>query len=249
MLKSIATIVAVVLLAVSAAPSARAQGDVYDVDLLLILAADVSRSMDEPKFRLQREGYASAITNRRVLNAIESGAHGRIAVMFFEWAGPGMQQVVIDWMIIANREDAEQMARTFRSAPRSFYDRTAIGSAIEFATARMASAPFRAPRKTIDVSGDGTNNAGRDVVVARQGAIEVGITINGIAILSDLPLITNPDHTHPPGGLLKYYEDNVIGGPGSFAIAAESFEAFGTALVSKLVKEIASAEPTQTRVQ
>lgn len=227
------------LLLVLPAPAARAE-DTYDVDLLLVLAADVSRSVDAAKFRLQREGYASAITNKRVLQAIESGPQQRIAVIFIEWAA--LQAVVVDWTVIANREDAERLADRFRTAPRSFYDRTAIGDAITFSLDRIARSPYRAPRTVIDVSGDGTNNAGRSLYAARQAALDRDITINAIAILSDVPLITNPEHTHPAGGLLKYFEDNVIGGPGAFALAADGFEAFGTSLVSKLVKEIATAE-------
>lgn len=237
MLKWLAAIAFSVLLAMPAAPPARAEP--YDVDLLLVLAADVSRSVDAAKFRLQREGYANAITNRRVLQAIESGPQQRIAVIFIEWAA--VQAVVFNWTIVANRDDAERLADRFRSAPRSFYDRTAIGDAIDFSMRTIARSPYKAPRTVIDVSGDGTSNAGRDLRSARQNALDSGITINGLAILSDTPLITNPEHTHPPGGLLKWYEDHVIGGPGAFAIAAESFEAFGTSLVSKLVKEIASA--------
>ena len=103
----------------------------------------------------------------------------------------------------------------------------------------------------IDVSGDGTSNAGVDVTVARDGAVNQGVTINGLAILSEVPLASNPTHTHPPGGLLKYYEDNVIGGPGAFALAAESFEAFGRSILNKLIKEIAVApgEPGSLRLQ
>lgn len=241
MVKRLAAMVCSILAMAGLAVGARAQ-EPYDVDLLLVLAADVSRSVDAPKFRLQREGYAAAITNRRVLQAIDSGPQQKIALLFFEWAGPGMQTVVIDWSIVGGLADAERLADQFRLKPRSFYDRTAIGSAIDFAAGLIGRAPFKAPRMVIDVSGDGTNNAGRDVLGARQAALDKGIVINGLAILSDVPLITNPEHTHPPGGLLKYYEDNVIGGPGSFAIGAEGFEAFGTSIVSKLVKEIAAAD-------
>lgn len=222
--------------------------DAHDVDLTLVLAADVSRSMDEYRFGLQRQGYAGAITNRRVLDAVASGPQGRIAIMFIEWAGPTSQAIVTDWSVIATREDADRIADGFRTAPRSFYDRTAIGNAIDFAMQQIARSPFRAPRAVIDISGDGTSNAGRSIEHARQAAIAAGVTINGIAILSDVPLASNPEHTHPPGGLLKYYEDNVVGGPGSFAVAAESFEAFGDSLVSKLVKEIANLDGLPVRI-
>lgn len=213
-----------------------------EVDLLLVLAADVSRSVDAAKFRLQREGYAAAITNPRVVKVIQSGAFGRIAVCLVEWSGAGAQAVMVDWTTIGSEQDAERFATRVREAPRLFRDRTAIGSAIDFSLRLFQSAPMRASRLVIDISGDGTSNAGRSVLLSRDEALAQGITINALAILSDVPLPTNPTHTHPPGGLLAYFENNVIGGPGAFALAAESFEAFGASITSKLVKEIAALD-------
>jgi hypothetical protein len=226
-----------VLLPISSAP-ARAE---IDVDLLLVLAADVSRSLDHRKFRLQREGYATALTNQRVLKAIESGPAGRIAVLLVEWSDPAAQAVVVDWTVVATPDDAKGLAARILEAPRPFSGRTAIGSAIDFAVTKLEEAPHRASRRVIDVSGDGTSNAGRGVTSARDDAVAKGIVVNGLAILSDTPLPTNPWHTHPPGGLLDWYEKNVIGGPGAFALAAESFEAFGASIASKLIREIAWA--------
>jgi hypothetical protein len=108
---------------------------------------------------------------------------------------------------------------------------------------QLARSPFLASRRVIDVSGDGTNNSGRDVATVRDEAVAQGVTINGLVILSEVPLATNPAHTHPPGGLTAYYENNVIGGPGAFVLEAESFEAFGQLIISKLVKEIADLGP------
>ena len=213
-----------------------------EVDLLLVLAVDISRSVDEPKFRLQRDGYAAALTNPRVVHAIRSGPTQRIAISFVEWSGVGEQTIVADWTLVAGREDADALAARIRTAPRAFLGRTAIGSAIEFAMLQFARSPFRAERRLIDVSGDGTSNSGSDVVEARQVALARGVTINGLAILSEVPLPFNPLHTHPPGGLLKYYESNVIGGQNAFALAAEGHEAFGSAILAKLIKEIAMAE-------
>lgn len=221
-------------------PPARAE---TTVDVLLVLAADISRSLDEHKFRLQREGYADAITSPRVLKAIESGPNGRIAVCLVEWSGPQAQAVIIDWTIIAGPADAHRLAARIREAPRLFMDRTAIGNAIEFSMRLFDKAPATSSRRVIDVSGDGTSNAGRSVLAARDDALSQGITINGLAILSETPLPSNPWHTHPPGGLLAWYEGNVIGGPGAFAMAAEGFEAFGASIASKLIKEIASIDP------
>jgi hypothetical protein len=215
------------------------------VDLLLVLAADVSRSVDGPKFQLQREGYAAAISDRRVLDAIRSGPSGRIAVMFLEWSGQFEQRVVIDWTLVKDEKAARQIGDLLLELPRSFAQRTSISGAIDFAAEQFAHAPFEAGRHTIDVSGDGTNNSGRDVQVARDAAIAQGITINGLVILSAQPLPWNPSHTHPEGGLTKYYRDNVIGGPGAFVIQAQSFEAFGKALINKMVAEIAGITPQQ----
>ncbi len=214
-----------------------------EVDLLLVLAADISRSLDEKKFRLQREGYATALTNPRVIKAIASGPHGRIAICFVEWSGPSAQAVVVDWTAVSNAAEAERLARQINDAPRLFRDRTAIGSAIDYSVRLFDTAPAKGMRQVIDVSGDGTSNAGRSVLDARADALATGITINGLAILSDVPLPTNPMHTHPPGGLLAWYENNVIGGPGAFALAADGFEAFGTSIAAKLIKEIAVIAP------
>lgn len=224
----------------AAPPPARAE---TDVDLLLVLAADISRSLDEQKFRLQRQGYAAALTSPRVLRAIESGPNGRIAICFVEWSGPAAQAVLVDWTIVATRAEAEQVAARILQAPRLFMDRTAIGNAIDFSVHQLEKATLRATRRVIDVSGDGTSNAGRSVLQARDAALDKGITINGLAILSEIPLPSNPWHTHPPGGLLAWYENNVIGGPGAFAMSAENFDAFGASIASKLIKEISSLEP------
>jgi len=221
-----------------ALPSARAA---EKVDLLLVLAADVSRSVDARKFQLQREGYAAAISDRRVLEAIQAGRNGRIGLTFIEWSGFGNQKIVIDWTIIDGPKAGQAFGDRLLESPRSFADRTAISGGIEAAVAQLARAPFIADRQTIDVSGDGTNNAGRDVIFARDEALKLGITINGLVILSDQPLPWNPEHTNPPGGLAKYYQDNVTGGPGSFVMEAKDFNSFGEAIIKKMIAEIAQA--------
>ncbi len=211
------------------------------VDLLLVLAADVSRSVDSQKFQLQRDGYAAALTNARVLDAIRAGRHGRIGVLFLEWSGLGNQKVVIDWTMIDGTKAAQAFGDRLLESPRSFADRTSISGGIDAAVAQFAAAPFSAERRTIDVSGDGTNNAGRDVGQARDEALALGITINGLVILSETPLPWNPEHTNPPGGLAKYYRDNVTGGPGSFVLEAKDFNSFGQAIIKKMIAEIADA--------
>lgn len=216
------------------------------VDLLLVLAADVSRSVDQPKFQLQRDGYAAAINDPRVMNAIMSGARRRIAVCFVEWSGAGAQKVVIDWTIIDGPEAARKFSDALVEAPRSFADRTSISGAIDFSMEMLSRAPFEAPRRTIDISGDGTHNSGRGLLAAREDALATGVTINGLVILSERPLPWNPEHTNPPGGLAKYFQDNVVGGPGAFVAVAQSFESFGQALISKLIAEIAEAPASPT---
>jgi len=224
----------------AAHPTATIAGE--RVDLLLVLAADVSRSVDDPKFRLQRSGYAAALENPRVLEAIQAGPHRRIAVCFVEWSGVVSQKVVIDWTEIGDEKSAREFGDRLLEAPRSFADRTSISAGIDFALAQFDRAAYEPTRRTIDVSGDGTNNSGRDVTLARDEAVAKGVTINGLVILSETPTPWNPEHTNPPGGLANYYRNNVIGGPGAFVMVAENFKSFGNALINKLIAEIAQAQ-------
>ena len=233
------TLIAIILLL----PGALAARAAEEVDLLLVLSSDVSRSIDAPKFKLQRDGYAAAIVNPRVIEAIRAGALGRIAVSLVEWSGVGAQKIVIDWTIIRDEASAKDFSAQIVEAPRAFADRTSISGCIDFAMAQLDRSPYRANRRTIDVSGDGTNNFGRDVAGARDEALAKGVTINGLVILSERPMSWNADHTNPPGGLDNYYRNNVIGGPGAFAVVAHDFSDFGAALLGKLVREIAGAEP------
>ena len=244
LVKGILALVALVM--VSTQPVLAAE----HVDLLLVLSSDVSRSVDHPKFLLQREGYAAAISDPLVMEAIKSGPHQRIAVCFVEWSGFGAQKLVIDWTMIDSPGAASKFGDQLLELPRAFADRTSISGGIEFAATQLERAPFEGSRRTIDVSGDGTNNAGRDVKLARDETIAKGIVINGLVILSDRPVPWNAEHTNPPGGLEKYYQDNVIGGPGAFVLVAENFNSFGRAIIKKLIAEIAlhSAAPhTVTR--
>jgi len=213
------------------------------VDLVLVLAADVSRSVDAQKFQLQRDGYASAINDPRVLEAIRSGPRGKIAVAYVEWSGVGNQKLVIDWTIIRDAASAQEFGSQLAEAQRSFADRTSISGGIDYAVDLIARAPYDSRRRTIDVSGDGTNNSGREVTAARDEAVAKGIAINGLVILSERPLSWNAEHTNPPGGLDNYYKNNVIGGPGAFVMVAQDFRAFRQAIVNKLVAEIAWAAP------
>jgi len=226
-----------VLLAICSVPSVARAAE--PVDLLLVFAADVSRSIDQPKFQLQREGYAAAIADKRVLEAITAGRHRRIAVAFVEWSGVSSQKVLIGWTVIDGPDAAKKFGDQLVELPRSFAERTSIAGGIDFSLGLLKRAPYEAPRRTIDVSGDGTNNSGRDVTLARDEAVAAGVTINGLVILSERPMAWNPEHTNPPGGLANYYRNNVVGGPGAFVIVAEDFNSFGQAIVKKLIAEIA----------
>ena len=222
-------------------PTCAAEG----VDLLLVLAADISRSVDEVKFQLQRSGYAAAFSDSRVIEAIRSGPNRRIAVTLVEWSGPLSQKIVIDWMVISDDKTARLFGDHIVEASRAFADSTSISAGIDFAMTQLDRAPYQTSRRAIDVSGDGDNNSGRDVTGARDEAIAKDVTINGLVILTEPPTLwnSNPNHTNPPGGLANYYRNNVIGGPGAFVMAAENSNSFGDVIVKKLIAEIAQAVP------
>ena len=232
------------LLAIAVASAVQAA---EPVDMLLVLAADVSRSVTEPKFRLQREGVAAAISHPEVLRAMTSGPNRRVAVCFVEWAAAGMQSVIVDWTVIAGDTDARNFAGKLAEAPRTFVGSTAIGGAIDFSVSQIERAPFTSDKRVIDISGDGNNNNGRLVTEARDEALNKGITINALVILTPLAESFRPEHTNPAGGLEKYFQDNVIGGPGAFTIVAESHASFGRALTKKLIQEIAGSAASPGR--
>ena len=214
------------------------------VDLLLVLAADVSRSVDDSEFQLQRKGYAAALTDARVLKAIRGTKNGAIGVCFIEWSGEQDQKIVLPWTEIRDEEDGGGAAAAILNAPRSFTGRTSISAAIDFAVGYFGKAKWPAPRRILDISGDGTSNAGRPITEARDQAIATGATINGLAIINEQPDLGYSAHTHPPGGLPNYYHQNVIGGPNAFLIVVKNFNSFAEAMADKLAKEInVAAEP------
>lgn len=217
------------------------------VDLLLVLSADVSRSVNAEKFKLQREGYAAAFSDSRVVQAMTSGPLARTAVVFIEWAGFGEQSVVADWAVIRDAESARRFGDALIETPRSFAGRTSISTGIDFAMAQLARSPHQAERRIIDISGDGTHNSGRWVREARDEAVAQGVTINGLVILSEYPLPQFPEHTHPPGGLEQYFRENVIGGDGAFVISAQNFQSFGRAIINKLITEVSALPEREIR--
>ncbi len=208
------------------------------VELTVVLAADVSRSIDDREFKLQRKGYAAALTDPRVLKALQATKSGAIEVSFIEWSGEDEQRVVLGWTEIRDEEDGVGAAAAILKAPRSFTGRTSISAAIDFAKAYFTRAKWPAARQVIDISGDGNSNAGRPLADARDQAVAAGITINGLAIINDEPNLGDSPHTHPPGGLPNYYRQNVIGGTDAFLIVVKDFDSFAEAMANKLAKEI-----------
>jgi hypothetical protein len=224
-----------------AAQPAGAPSKSVPVDIELVLAVDVSRSIDADEFELQRQGYARAIVNPAVLNAIQSGSIGAIAVTYVEWSGAEQQRTVVDWTLIRDPASAQDFAAAILAAPRSFAAYTSISGAIDYSVRLFDSSRYEGSRQVIDISGDGSNNSGRPVWLARDAAIEGGITINGLAIINDRP---NP-FSRPEPKLDDYYRENVVGGTGAFVMIAEDFTAFSSAILSKLIQEVGEApQPT-----
>jgi len=208
------------------------------VDLELVLAVDVSRSVDDEEYNLQKQGYADAFNHPAVLNAIQSNPHQRIAVTLVEWAGADFQKVIIPWTVISDPESGQLFSDAVRQAPRSFWGWTSISGAIDFSARLFGRDGLESTRRVIDVSGDGVNNSGRPASVARDEAVAAGVTINGLVIMNDRPTPGfNTQRPQPP--LDEFYRENVIGGTGAFLIAIDDFESFAHAIINKLIKEIA----------
>jgi hypothetical protein len=200
-------------------------------DLLLVLAVDASGSVNQARFELQRRGYADAFHSPEVLRAIRGGSTGSIAAMMVQWTGPAMQEQAVPWTLIKDEASANAFAAAIEAAPRRLFGGgTSVSGAIDHGMRLLASAPYRGLKRVIDISGDGSNNRGRNVREARDEAVAAGVVINGLPIVS------------LEYGLDKYYFENVIGGPGAFIVPAESYENFGQAVLRKLILEIASNE-------
>ena len=203
-----------------------------DVTVALVLAVDTSGSVSNGRFELQKQGYAAAFRNPQVLNSIRSLATQAIAVTMMQWTGPRLHVVVVDWTLINEKTSADAFAAAIEAAPRQLFGGgTSISGAIDYSRVLLAGSPFRATRRVIDISGDGSNNSGRPVTNARDEAVADGVGINGLPILTVEP------------GLDRYYYDNVIGGPGAFMIPAENYDTFADAILKKLINEIATAGP------
>jgi hypothetical protein len=223
--------------ALTGVSTARAQ---TAVDLQLVMAVDVSRSIDEVEAELQRRGYIEAMVNERVVDAILSGEHKRIAVCYVEWAGTQYQVVVIDWTVIDSKAAARRFSEKLSEAPRTSQSWTAVGAGLAYSAQRFENSGFFAKRRVIDISGDGRTNDGPPAELVRDKLVQQGFVINGLPVMMNRSNFGRP----PDLALDKYYEENVIGGPGSFMIAAVNFDDFGRAVRSKLIREISSRNPT-----
>jgi len=210
-----------------------------NVDVELVIAVDVSYSMDPDEQALQREGYITGLTSPEFLNALRQGMHGKIAITYFEWAGSADQQIVVPWRLVDGPASARAFADEVAHAPYRRAYRTSISGALRFAQPLFEGSGFRGLRRVIDVSGDGVNNQGVPVTLTRDEALERGITINGLPILLKRPSPATMDIEN----LDVYYEDCVIGGPGAFVIPIKERDQFREATRTKLVLEIAGRQP------
>jgi len=209
------------------------------VDVELVLAVDVSYSMDMDELAIQREGYAQAIVSKEFLQALKTGPNGKIAVTYFEWAASSDQKMVIPWRLVDGPETADAVAIEIMKAPIRRASRTSISGAINFAMPLFDENPHRGLRRVIDISGDGPNNNGSPVTIARDTALQKGIVINGLPIMAKEPSYSTMDIEN----LDFYYEDCVIGGPGSFVVTVKDRDKFKEAIRTKLVLEIAGRTP------
>ena len=226
-------------LAVCAAPAACAKDGPVAVDAELVIAVDVSYSMDAEEQKLQRGGYVAAMTSPEFLNALKLGAHGKVAITYIEWASYNDQKIVMPWTMIDGPESAQAFAADLSQAPIRRAARTSVSGAIDASVRMFSGNGFNGARRVIDVSGDGPNNNGRPVTAARDEAVAQGITINGLPLVDIRPYIGMMDIKE----LDIYYEDCVIGGPGAFMIPVNSTKKFVDATRTKMVLEIAGLAP------
>lgn len=232
-------LLAVLLLAVSAVQPTAAQ-DRKEIDLALVLAIDISGSVDPEEARLQRQGYVEAFRDKVIVKAILGGNHGRIAVAYFEWSDAWVQKLLVDWTLLDSEAAIEAFARRLEDAPISIARRTSISGAIRYAIPMYRRIPYEADRKVLDISGDGSNNDGGLVTDIRHDALKERIVINGLPVMNDRP---NPFGFPSEPDLDKYYLHCVTGGPRSFVEVAQNFEDFPRAVRKKLLQEVANVLP------
>jgi hypothetical protein len=216
-----------------------AENDV-EVDLELVLAVDISLSMDDEEQRLQRDGFIAAIRHPDVIAAIRDGLNGRIALTYLEWAGTASQEVLVPWSLIDGKEAAEAFAEKLAAIPLRGAHRTSISGALQYSRVLFEGSGFRGPRQVVDVSGDGANNQGMPVTLARDRLVDQGIVINGLAIMVERQGV---EDFFTLANLDEYFEDCVIGGPGAFVIRITDRNQLAPAIRRKMMLEIAAAEP------
>jgi Protein of unknown function (DUF1194) len=222
-----------------AAQMSDGKGTQATVDIELILAVDVSYSMDMDELAVQREGYAQAIVSKEFLQALKSLPNGKIAITYFEWAASNDQKIIIPWRVIDGPETADAVSEEILKTPIRRASRTSISGAIYFAMPMFEQNPYHGLRRVIDISGDGANNNGAPVTGARDMALAKGITINGLPIMVKDPSYSTMDIDN----LDFYYEDCVIGGPGSFVVSIKDRDKFKEAIRTKLLLEVAGRTP------
>ena len=215
------------------ATPARAQRP--EVDLLLVLAIDISRSIVERDAHLQRDGYRAALRDRQVMAAIGGGANGAIALAYVEWAAFERQELLLPWTRIGSLADGIAWGDALAEKPWSSLSWTSLSGALRYSGSVLDAAPFEAARRVIDVSGDGVNNNGPPAEPYRDALVERGVVINGLPIINDRPRFGLPNGAE----LVPYYRESVAGGPGHFTIVAEGFDSFADAIRRKLLAEIA----------
>ncbi|PZA10000.1 hypothetical protein DNX69_21975 [Rhodopseudomonas palustris] len=218
---------------------AAGRDDAKQVDVELVLAVDVSYSMDVDELAVQREGYAQALMSNEFLKTLKTGPNGRIAVTYFEWAASSDQKIILPWQIIDGPESADAVAAEIMKAPLRRASRTSISGAINFALPLFEQNPYHGLRRVIDISGDGPNNNGEPVTIARDAAVAKGVVINGLPIMVKEPSYSMMDIEN----LDYYYEDCVIGGPGAFVVTIKDRAKFKEAIHTKLVMEVAGRVP------
>ncbi len=212
--------------------------NVPSVDVELVIAVDVSYSMDMDELAVQREGYAQAIVSKDFLQALKSGPNNKVAVTYFEWSTSTDQKIIVPWRVIEGPESADAVAAEIMKTPVRHGSHTSISGAINFALPLFQENPYRGLRRVIDISGDGPNNNGAPVTGARDAALEKGITINGLPIM-----VKEPSYSTDIYDLDLYYEDCVIGGPGSFVVTLKDLDKFKEAIRTKLILEVAGRTP------
>lgn len=230
----------IVLIAAAAwAPAGFSTAWAETVDLELVFAADGSGSIDDEELRLQREGYATALSDPKVLSAIASGAHGRIAVAFVEWGGPSSQHTIVDWTVIAGEADARAFGDVLRAAPRAAWGYNSISEAIAYSAELIRGNAFDSDRKVIDVSGDGPQIGGRPLDLIRDAVVAEGVTINAL-VVANRGVVSR----YSGEALEDHYRNDVIGGIGAFVVVADDEKGFTQTLLGKMIREIVDRDPS-----